>query len=174
MKLNKHLPMLIICALMAALSMVFKRFAIFNIDWLRFSLENTPILLSGVLFGPIAGFVTGIVGDILGCFYCGFTVNPIITFGAGVVGGMAGLGKLLTKKLPILPGTAISVYLAHIIGNMIVKSIGIWLWYGTPLASLALRIPTYLIIGAVEIVVIYTLLKSKAFVGQLRRIKSDR
>ena len=59
MKLNKRLPILILCALLAAMTMVFKRFAIFNIDWLRFSLENTPILMAGVFFGPLAGFATG-------------------------------------------------------------------------------------------------------------------
>lgn len=170
MKLNKHLPMLIFCALLAAMTMVFKRFAIFNIDWLRLSLENTPVLLAGILFGPIAGFATGVVGDILGCFYCGYGINPVITLGMGLVGGICGLLFRYSPKLPLLPRLLLSVYGAHIIGNMIVKSVGLYLWMGYSISLLVWRVPTYLIIGAAEIAIFCVLLKSRAFVRQLHKV----
>lgn len=171
MKLNKRLPVLILCALLAAMTMVFKRFAIFNIDWLRFSLENTPILMAGVFFGPVAGFATGMVGDILGCFYCGYAINPVITLGAALVGGLSGL--FYTKTLFMIPDFArliVSVYIAHIIGNMLVKSVGLYWWMGYSVPLLVWRIPTYLIIGAVEIALLRLLLSNRTLKKQLLKL----
>ncbi len=170
MKLNKHLSTLIFCGLLAAMTMVFKRFAIFNIDWLRLSLENTPVLLSGILFGPVAGFVTGIAGDLLGCLFCGYGVNPVITLGMALVGGISGLLFGWAKRWSILPRLLLAVYPAHIIGNMLVKTLGIYWWYATPLPVLALRIPTYLIIGVAEVIFFGVLLNNRAFVRQLKRV----
>lgn len=171
MKLNKRLPILIFCALLAAMTMIFKRFAIFNIDWLRFSLENTPILMAGIFFGPVAGLATGAVGDILGCFYCGFGINPVITLGAALVGGLSGLiYNYVLPKLPELVRLITAVYVAHVIGNMLVKSIGIYWWYATPAPTLVLRVPTFLIIGAVEIVLLRILLSNRTFRKQLQKL----
>lgn len=170
MKLNKHLSQLVFCALLAAMTMIFKRFAVVNLDWFRLSLENTPVLLSGILFGPVAGFVTGAVGDILGCFYCGFGINPVITLGMALVGGLCGLVFRVTSKFPLIPRLLCAVYVGHIVGNMLVKTMGIYWWYATPWPTLVLRIPTYLIIGAAEIAIFAILLKSRAFVRQLHRI----
>ena len=171
MKLNKRLPVLIFCALLAAMTMVFKRFAFINIDWLRFSLENTPILMSGIFFGPLAGFATGMVGDILGCFYCGYAINPVITLGMALVGGLSGLFyHQLLLKAPNFLRLIVSVYVAHIVGNMIVKSIGLYLWMGYSLPLLVWRIPTYIIIGAVEIALLRILISNQTLNKQLQKM----
>ena len=170
MKLNKHLSTLVLCSLLAAMTMIFKRFAVFNIDWLRLSLENTPVILSGILFGPFAGMITGAVGDILGCFYCGFGINPVITLGMALVGGLSGFVFHITSKWYLLPRLLCAVYAGHIVGNMIVKTIGIYWWYATPWPTLILRAPTYLIIGGAEVVIFCILLKSRAFIRQLRKV----
>ena len=170
MKLNKRLSTMVFCALLAAMTMIFKRFAVVNVDWFRISLENTPILLSGILFGPVSGFVTGAIGDILGCFICGFGINPVITLGMALVGGLCGLVFRNTPKFPIPLRLSLSVYAGHIVGNMLVKSLGIYWWYATPWPTLALRIPTYLIIGGAEIVIFCILLKSRAFMREIRKI----
>lgn len=170
MKLNKRLSTMVFCALLAAMTMIFKRFAVVNLDWFRISLENTPVLLSGILFGPIAGIVTGAVGDILGCFYCGFGINPVITLGMALVGGLCGLLFRITLRWVLLARLLVAVYSGHIIGNMIVKTMGIYWWYATPWPTLVLRIPTFLIIGAAEIAIFCILLKSRAFTRELRRV----
>ena len=170
MKLNKRLSTLVFCALLAAMTMIFKRFSVVNLDWFRVSLENTPVLLSGILFGPIAGFVTGAVGDILGCFFCGFAINPVITLGMALVGGLCGLICRITPHWPFWAKLLCAVYAGHIVGNMIVKSLGLYWWYTTPWPILALRIPTFFIIGAAEIAIFGVLLKSKAFVREIRKV----
>lgn len=170
MKLNKHLSTLIFCALLSAMTVIFKELSINISDWLRFSLENTPILLAGLLFGPVAGLFTGAVGDIIGCIYCGYAINPMITIGAALIGGVSGTVFCIAKKLPILPKLILSIYSGHIVGSMIVKSIAMHIWFSQPWTLLVFRIPTYLIIGAVEIGLVYILIKNKAFIGQLERI----
>lgn len=170
MKLNKRLIVLVFCALLSAMTVIFKELSINISDWLRFSLENTPILLAGILFGPVAGMLTGAVGDIIGCIYCGYGINPMITVGAALIGGVSGTVYLLAKKLPSLPRLVLSVYGGHIIGSMIVKSIAMHIWFGQPWSLLVFRVPTYIIIGAVEIGLICLLVKNRAFVGQIERI----
>ena len=36
-------------------------------DIIRISFENTPLIMSGIFFGPCVGLVTGAVADLLGC-----------------------------------------------------------------------------------------------------------
>jgi ECF transporter S component (folate family) len=114
--------------------------------------------------------VTGIVGDLIGCVFCGYAVNPIITLGMGLAGCVCGAMYQITKRLPVLTKLILSVYSGHILGNLVVKSIGLRLWLATPWATLALRIPTYLIIGAAEIFIFSVLLSSKAFTKQMHKI----
>lgn len=63
----RGLKTLIAAALLIALSMTLKRFSI-TAGPFRFSLENLPLLLSGIILGPVVGFVCGVAADILGCF----------------------------------------------------------------------------------------------------------
>ena len=154
-------------ALFAALSAVLKLLQIGN-DFLRFSFENTPILLCGYLFGPVCGAVVAGVGDLLGCLIHGYAVNPIITLGAGLVGVVAGLfGK---RGVTAKPRLWLSVAAAHVVGWLIVKSFGIWLYFATPLPELALRIPTYILTGAAEYVILTLILKNKALSALLEKV----
>lgn len=153
-------------ALFAALSAVLKPLQIGN-DFLRFSFENTPILLCGYLFGPVCGFAVGVVGDLIGCLICGYAVNPIITLGAGLFGCMAGLfGERGAVRKPRLWLSSLSAYT---VGSLIVKSFGLWLYFATPLPALALRIPTLIAVGVIEFLILTMILKNKAIYTLLER-----
>lgn len=142
---------------------------------IRITFENLPIILSGIFFGPVAGFFTGLCTDLVSTAISSYGIgglNPIITLGAGSIGFMAGLiyrvPKLKSENIRIL----FAVGSAHILGNMIIKSIGLMVYYSsyTPLTVLP-RIPLYLAIGAVEYVLILILIKNKGIiktVGKLR------
>ena len=166
----RGLKTLIAAALLIALSMTLKRFSI-TAGPFRFSLENLPLLLSGIMLGPVVGFVCGVAADILGCFISGFTIIPIITLGAAVIGCVPGIvyGRCL-KNRPALRIIA-AVGLAHLIGSVIIKSIGLHLAYGSPWTMLALRVPLYIITGAVEAYIIYLLMKNKAFVRHIEDMR---
>lgn len=150
--------LLVRLALLAALSAVLKQLQIGN-DFLRFSFENTPILLSGYLFGPLCGALTGACADLIGCLIRGYAINPLIMLGAALIGCMAGLfGERGCLKTPRL---WLSVASAHLLGSLIVKSFGLWLYFSTPLPSLALRIPIYLVTGIIEYILLRLIFRSK-------------
>lgn len=148
-------------ALLAALSFIFGKFLQLPIGIsIRISFENLPLLLAGWLYGPVAGGMCAAAADILGCMLRGYAINPIITLGAasiGVLSGLFGLRGVLAK-----PRLWLSVAAAHFCGSLVVKSIGIYIFYATPLETLVWRIPVYLITAAAEYLIITLLMKNKA------------
>ena len=55
----------------------------------------------------------------------------------------------------------VSVFAAHIIGNIIIKSFGLWLYYRSPLPVLAIRIPQYLAFAVIEFLLLSLILRSR-------------
>lgn len=171
MRLFGNIRVLVIAALLVAMSIVFGKVLSFTIGPLRISFENLPILMAGIFFGPVIGMVVGIVADIIGCLIVGYAINPLITAGAACIGLFAGLMYYLPdwKKQEIR--IVLTVLTAHVIGSMIVKSIGFMVYYGYPIESVALRVPLYLGITIVESIVLLALLRNKAFSRELERIQ---
>ena len=128
-------------------------------------------LMAGIFFGPLAGLTVGACADLIGCLLVGYAINPIITAGAASVGFISGLVyKNCFRTKPKLR-LAASVGAAHVIGSMILKSIGLRIYFGYPLQMVALRVPLYIVIGCAEGYIIYLLLRNKAFGRQLERMK---
>ena len=73
-------------ALLIAMSIVFSRVLSISTGFVRFNLGSLPVLLAGILFGPWAGFVVGMVADIIGGVLAGYAINPLITLGAASIG----------------------------------------------------------------------------------------
>ncbi|MBR2615990.1 MAG: folate family ECF transporter S component [Clostridia bacterium] len=166
--------LLAVCALLAALSILFGKYLAINLgDSIRLSLENLPILLAGFLFGPAAGAVTGTVADLVGCLLVGYSINPLITLGAAVIGltaGFAGKAKRLSRSFKVI----LAVAGAHLIGSVLIKTIGLTLFYGSPfLITLAWRALTYLLVGTIEIVCLWALSGNRSFLKQAARITKE-
>lgn len=161
------------CAsILAAMSIVLGKYLAFNLTpVIRISFENLPILIAGIFFGPVVGAAVGIVADLLGCLMVGYTINPIITLGAGSIGLISGLISLALKKSK-LPRVLFSVVAAHLIGSVTIKTIGLVIFYSMPLMETAMwRLLTYAIIGTAECVLIYLLVKNPAFERQIENMK---
>lgn len=173
----KNVHVLTLMAMLAAMSIIFGKFLAFNAGPLRISFENLPILMAGMFLGAPAGFLTGITADIVGCLMVGYSINPIITIGAGCIGLIAGilfhvLRDASFSRLPEpLTPCLISIMGAHFIGSMIIKSAGLVLYYHYTFVQVAWRVPTYLAIGTAEALIITALLSNKAFTDLLSRIK---
>lgn len=155
------LKLLVRLAVLAAISIILGKFLSIKIEpWGRLSFENLSVILSGFAYGPVAGVLCGVCADLLGCLLYGYAINPIITLGAAAVGLMAGLfgsrGMLRSGRLWL------SVLLAHIVGSCIIKSVGIYVFYSTPLPTLALRVPFYILSGGLEYLILSFVLRSKA------------
>ena len=171
-RLFGSVKILVACALFVAMSIILGKFLSIKIgDNIRISFENLSLLLSGILFGPLIGMFTAVVADVVGCFIYGYSINPIITLGAACIGFFAGAVSGLVFKKHLVPNVAISVFVAHILGSMIIKTIGLYIYYPPQRPMLIWRVPTYLIIATAETMIICALLKSKAFIQQFERVK---
>ncbi len=168
-----NLRILCASALLIALSVVLGKYIAISTPIFRFSLENLPILMAGIFFGPVIGGIVGIIADLIGCVVMSFTVNPLITLGAAMVGSISGLMSLVLTHggKPLRPlGVCLSVVPAHIIGSMIVKTIGLSIFAHVPTDKLLWRIPLYVVIAAVECTLLVLLTRNKIFMGQLSRL----
>ena len=68
---------IIILGLFISISVVLTRYAslrvpFFGVEGVRFGFGKLPIILSGIIFGPILGFVVGALADIIG-----YAISPI-------------------------------------------------------------------------------------------------
>ncbi len=139
----------------------------------RITFEGMPIILSGIMFGPLVGGIVGFCADVLSYFLStqSFAISPIVTAAAvsmGVVSGVVSkyiVKEMGTKQIIIAGATA------HIIGSMIIKPIGLFVYYGW---AVLFRIPLYLVIAPMEILIICLMLKNKEFKKMVNQIRVNK
>ena len=112
-------------ALLIAMSIVFSRVLSISTGFVRFNLGSLPVLLAGILFGPWAGFVVGMVADIIGGVLAGYAINPLITLGAASIGLVGGLGWQKLSHLRTGNRLWCSVLAAHFVGSMVINSLAL-------------------------------------------------
>ncbi len=174
----KDVKVIVLLSLLAALSILFGKYLAFpggGDSMIRFSFENLPILLAAMHIGPIAGMIVGILADLLGCLMVGYAINPLITLGAAVIGLAGGLiPRLIPKSIPRLARIVITVFSAHLLGSVIIKTFGLAQYYAMPFIILMLwRLLNYVIISALEITLLYLLGKNAALAKQLRAFSKN-
>lgn len=128
----------------------------------RVTFENIPIIICGLLFGPIIGGVTGLASDLISYLLSGqvYPPNLTVTLGAAMIGAIAGaVAKFLIKKRSSFQ-IIVSGGLAHLVGSMIIKPIGLFTFYSW---AVLWRIPLYLVIAPIEILLICLLFKNDVF-----------
>ena len=152
-------------ALLIAMSIVFSRVLSISTGFVRFNLGSLPVLLAGILFGPWAGFVVGMLADIIGGVLSGYAINPLITLGAASIGLVCGLGWQKLSNLRTGLRLQCSVLAAHIVGSIVINSIALHIFYGYAWAVLVARIPNALILGAINTVLIRLLLENRALMA---------
>ena len=124
----------------------------------RITFENLPILISGIFFGPVVGGVVGIGSDLISYLLSPQTFPPnlVVTFGACMVGVVSGvISRFVVKKHGPLQ-FIIAGGCAHIVGSMIIKPIGLFVFYNW---LVLWRIPLYLVIAPIEISIICLMYK---------------
>ena len=173
MKKRTEIPLKITVslAMLAAISIVLGKYlAIPGGDVLRFSFENLPIILAGAAFGPAAGALVGAVADLIGCLLVGYTINPLVTLGAVCIGAVSGISYRLFGKsaLPFWLKVTLTVALSHLLGSVVIKTFGLAKWYDMPFIILMLwRLLNYVIVGALEGVLVFILMKNKLISGEI-------
>ena len=178
--LFKNVKNLTLAAMLVAMSVVIgifcKTMLNFGNGLMRITFENMPIILSGIIFGPIIGAVVGAGSDLVSYLLSPQTYPPnlIVTFGAATVGIISGvISRFIIKKRGNMQIIVCTVC-AHVIGSMIIKSIGLFQFYGW---GILIRIPIYIAIATLEALVICLLFRNPVFQDSLRvpprRVKND-
>lgn len=162
------LKVMAFAALLSAMSIIFGKLLSVDITpTIRISLGNLPIILSGLMFGPAVGAVVGTLSDLVGCLIAGYVINPIITLGSCATGLVSGIVAVALKKRGIGLRIAVSVAMSNIIGSVIIKTLGFYVFYSSPLlVTGAWRLLSSTLMGAAEGILIYLLLKN----GELLRL----
>jgi len=169
---------LCLAALLAAMSLILGKFLQIPTpfaEFVRISFENLPVILAGLVLGPLAGAMTGAVADLVGCLAYGYSINPIITLGAAAAGLVAGVFGWLFARTPLLCRISVATVMAHLVGSVAIKTAGIAAWY---LAKYDLgymeltlwRLLNYSIIAVLEILILYLLLRHRGLQKQLERM----
>lgn len=161
---TKRLLRLTISAMLIALSTVIgivcKDLFTFGLFY-RLTFENLPVIFASLVFGPIYGAAVGLCEDVISCL-CSTNpaVNPIITLGALSVGLVSGLvGKLIKKEG--LTRILASAGAGHLIGQVLIKSVGKIVYFHMPAVGILVGLGFSIVMCAVEVTVIYILLKNK-------------
>ena len=150
-----------LCAMSVVIGIFCKNFMNFGAGLMRITFENLPVIISGIIFGPVVGGAVGGASDLISYLLSSqaYPPNLIVTLGAISVGIVSGvMSKYVIRHTSnrqiILSGAS-----AHIVGSMLIKTIGLYSYYGM---LVLWRIPIYLIIASTEILLICLLFKNTA------------
>ena len=169
---KKQITRITLAAMLTSMSVVIgifcKNYLNFGAGLFRITFENLPILLAGILLGPFYGVAVGAASDLLSYIFSAqiYPPNLLVTCGAMAVGLVSGVISRYFIKQRGYAQIIVSGALAHLIGSMIIKPIGLYEFYG---ALVLWRIPLYLVIAPLEITLLCMLYRRKSF----RRLIDD-
>lgn len=151
---NFNLRTWVMLALLAALGSVFSAFLSVELTFtgvktVEVSLTPLPVMLAGILFGPLAGAMVGFVADTAG-FFMGVQAgayNPVFSLTMALFGVIAGLYYLKSQKNTIWKVT-LAAATAQLTCSVVLNTLFVWLMYGVPLIAL---LPTRLLAAAIEL-----------------------
>jgi len=160
--MNLKISTRIICqvAFLIALAFVLERqFAIINLPDNRISFSFIPMMMCGMLFGPVWGAVSYGLADLLGWPLMIGPPIPLIFVSRIVNGFLFGL-ILHRENLKFVPHSFINSFSTQIICGMGLTTLGLALFRGQPyFAVLVLRIPQVIIFIFLQIVIFPVLVK---------------
>lgn len=169
---------LTVCALLTALSVILARLlTIIPSEISRFSLEAVPILLTGLLFGPVPGAAVGFAADFIGCLFSPFGYNPIFCLPPILYGLWAGLLRGYVWTKPTVWRVALAVFPAALCGSVLWQSAALALVYGGEaklaffLTRLASRSIQFAVTGVIDTAAVWLLLRRNALSPVLHRLK---
>jgi len=157
------------CALLAAISIVLARWLSYSpFGSVRWSLDKFPLFLAGMLFGPLAGGMTGFVADATGSMMQ-YGFNPILCPPAILYGVFGGLFRVWIAKKPMLPKLAAVYLLPVVLGSWLYQSAALAYCFNADnfvasfVANLGTRGVQFAIVAVLEIAIVSLLLSTKMF-----------
>lgn len=122
----------------------------------RFTLENLGVIFAGIFFGPASGAIVAFAADAISCLLStNPAVNPIISLGAVTVGYLSGaVSRYVFHDKKSTAAIAVSAITAHIVGQVIIKSIAKMIYFGMPWYGIFIGLGCSAVAVTVEIVAI--------------------
>ena len=154
-----------ILAMFTAISIVLTRFLVFQpTPSVRFELGNVPIMLSGFMFGPLAGMLVGAAADFVGAIIRGQGFDIPLMLVPMFMGCMAGLLRNYIVKNPSYIKILGFTLTVNIIGKMIWTTYWLSIIIGRPFMEMfPIRVGVYTVIPILEATVIFALVSNVAF-----------
>ena len=123
---------LVFLGLLVAMQIVLVRLVVIDLGSYRITIGSVCTILAGLWFGPVAGGVSGLLSDILGCILKGYAINPLITVAAILWGVIPALMRPLmtgskVKKTGML---WLSVVVTSILATLVFTTAGLVLLLG--------------------------------------------
>lgn len=171
--MKKRINTLTFAAMLTAMSVVIgifcKNFLNFGGGLFRVTFENLPIILSGILFGPVVGAVVGVASDLVSYLLSAqvYPPNLVVTFGAAVIGFVSGIVSRVIVKKRGYSQIIVAGISAHLLGSVIIKSVGLYQFYGF---AVLWRVPLYFVIIFIEVLLLCLLYKNATFRRLLDKI----
>ena len=164
-------------AMLVAISIILGKYLALSIgEVLRFSLENLPIIFAGIVFGPLSAILVAVTADLVGCLLVGYAINPIVTLGAATIAAVAGIvPRVIKKHSPLGEKTtiALAIILSHLFGSVLIKTVGLAVFYDMPIFVLMLwRLLNYTIISVCEFSLITVLLNRDGVRREIDKLTS--
>lgn len=164
---------LVFLGLLVGLSVILTRFSIMPVPTIRIGFRDIPIILAGILFGPLAGLVTGVAADLIGflissggTFFIGFTISAALV---GFLPGLVFWKHDFTKKFPLLR-IIIAVILVEGIISLFLNTLWLTVMYGKAFGViLPARATVRLITIPLETIIIAAILQALQKSGILDR-----
>lgn len=170
---------LTVCALLTAMSVVLARvLTLIPAETTRISLEALPIVLAGLLCGPIPGALVGFAADLIGCLFSPFGYNPIFCLPPILYGLLAGLVRHYVLEKSTLPRTTLAFFPAALLGSVLWQSMALALVYGGEakeaffLTKLVSRGIQFALTASVDTLIVWLLLRRGALSGVQRHIQT--
>lgn len=154
---------LILLALLVSLGVILTRFSVMVLPSVRIGFRDVPIILAGILFGPIAGMVTGIAADLIGFlvsstggFFYGFTISAALV---GLIPGLVFKGEQ-SGKYPFIK-IILAVVLVEFGVSLFLNTYWLTVMLGKAFwALLPARVMARLIITPLEVLILTALLRA--------------
>ncbi len=112
---------LVFLGLLVAMHIVLVRLVVIELGSYRITIGSVCTILAGLWFGPLAGGVSGLVSDVLGCILKGYAINPLISVAAVLWGVIPALfrtmmtGGKVRKTAWLCAGIAVTSVLSTLV-----------------------------------------------------------
>lgn len=155
---SKHLFSATLTAILTAVAIILGRFFSINVWNLSIGFSFVPIMLCGILAGPIFGGICGALADFLGAilfpfgpFFPGFTLTAFI---GGVLCGVIGITERKIKgNIRFCLAASVIILLKETLCSVLLNSLWISILYSSPFKEILIsRIPLASVVAVLEII----------------------